>query len=296
MGSKAWACITAVTLPFALYAYIGILGRTQVLAFENVEYGPAVAERIYAYGPFLLAADRSSVGDPQDIETRVVEASEEWIRASDEGVLTDILPAALDDQSDSGVKSEIFASRDRLIRSLRKLARSAWAKGDSDRAIRLSTTALRLSEVAKFSDVYSVTRLSLTQRDIVIELHEKADSFTPEQLTQIEATLSSLQDPKVPTDRLVAHIELLHVRTSSQTTSDRALRGLLVSAKENPTMQTARELSNWAKARPFSEALAAISSQLSMMYKSQDQLAEAQSDLQTVLLTKSQDPVLALAD
>lgn len=296
MGSKAWACILAITFPFVLYAYIGIHGRTQFLGFERVEYGSVVAERIYAFGPYLLEADRTSVGAPAEFESRLIASSEHWIDASDRGVLTDILPASLDDQSDSGVKAEIWSCRDRLLRSLRKLASNAWDTGETDRAIRLTTTALRLSDVAKYSDVYSITRLTLVQRDLIIETRSHADQLSPNQVAQIEDVIRKMRDPKAPTNRLIAHIELLHVRESGVTQSDRSLRGVLVAAKSVSEADTARELTAWAKARPFSQELASISTQLALMYKSQGQLSDAQSDLSATLLAKSQQTVLAAAD
>lgn len=296
MGSKGWACVVGVTLPFALYAYIGILGRTQVLAFETPEYGPAVAERIYAYGPYLRAIDETKLGDPAKYEDRLLKVADRWVQAREQGKLTDIFPATMHDESDLGVRGEINRGRFMLIEALKRQASIHWKAGKSTRAVRATIAALHVAEVGKYADFPTATRTSLMQRQIMREAATHLHRLSDEERAYLARGIQDLPDGDGSMDRLIAHIELIHLRWSNSTKTDRTLRTVLVAARTESDDITARKLGDLAREKIYNDVLATLTTQASQMLKAASQWSEARREFLKALLTEGEDAVLPAAD
>jgi len=296
MGSKGWACLVGVTLPFVLYAYIGILGRTQVLVFETPEYGPAIADRIYAYGPYLRAIDETRLGDPAGYEDRLLDVADRWVQAREQGELTDIFPATIHDESDLGVRGEINRSRNMLVDALERQAEINWEAGKTDRAMRATIAALHVAEVGKYADFSTATRTSMMQRQIVREAANHLHRLTDEERAYLARGIQDLPHGDASMDRLIAHIELIHLRWSKSTKTDQSLRTVLVAARTESDEVTARNLGAFARERIYNEVLATLTTQASQMLKAASQWEEARTEFEHALLAEREDSVLPAAD
>lgn len=175
-----------VVAPIAALVVIAASGRAQS---ETSGIGPATLEGhrlISAYvGPMRdLVALR--IGRPGEASSdRIRQVADRWIALADQGVLRDLPPIEIIDSTREGVKAQIVSGRNSLVHELLDIARRAPTEQAASDYVR----AYRLAQVAKHSDLPSVTMTARTELAALEGLAAIGGKLSPEARARARAQI-----------------------------------------------------------------------------------------------------------
>ncbi|HVL40309.1 MAG TPA: hypothetical protein VM328_13040 [Fimbriimonadaceae bacterium] len=180
--------------PIWLMAALGLYERTYQDDYQFPALVPREHDRVTAYVDImrrskpLLALNLGSHHPEHD--PAIVELAREWIRQAEAGKLESLHPAFHGDTMREGVKSDILSSKCRLTSYLVSIGRRLHGKGRAEEAAGAFILALRMGEVAKYSDLTTVSASNLQQRAALEHLETLLPELDPQQLEPVRQALA----------------------------------------------------------------------------------------------------------
>jgi len=206
--------------PLVLLAALTVGTRTYVDEFEPVAYDAQLQASIAAYvGPIRSVARilSETQGAERVAAARIVAA--EWIERSRRRELRPLPPSDPEDSMREGVKAEILKSSEALASILFEAARDAAASGNFSLAAHDALHALEVSQVVKYSDLYSVGLVSLRQRQVLEFLYRLAEHLDATTAKVVLARLHSFANTERPLLTLVLRSKRNSARADSARSS-----------------------------------------------------------------------------
>lgn len=245
MGTKRVACFLGLILPFAFLAFVGIRGRLAESDYQVVEYGNLNAERLYAYGPYVKAAQMLALRPAGQVtDEQLTIQAQSWIDAYADGDLQDVLPARLSDIGETGPKQEILRARAVLARRIESRMIDAKRHEDYKAAAHWSVLMLRLGEVGKYSDFVHMGESGLYQISAMRVAEDIAPFLTESERTDLWDAVQDTKGNQEPLRRLWNHMELLGAHELRERDGD--WRPVIAQAKTRANKDVTTSISKWA--------------------------------------------------
>lgn len=245
MGTKRVACFLGLILPFAFLAYVGIRGRLAESDYQVVEYGNLNAERLYAYGPYIKAAQMLALRPASQVsDAQLTQLAQEWVDAYADGELEDVLPARLSDIGETGPKQEILRARAVIVRRIESRMIDATRREDYEAAAHWSVLMMRLGEVGKYSDFVHIGESGLYQISAMRVAEDIAPHLSESQRTDLWEAVQDSKGSQESLRRLWSHMELLGAHELRERDGD--WRPVIAQAKTRAHKDVTTSISKWA--------------------------------------------------
>lgn len=186
-----------VISPLVLIAGIAVHARTSTDPYEIPQYSADLQARVTAF--------RQPVRWVVELERRrdeitlgeVVEVADRWIEWHEQGRIGPLPSIRPGDTMREGAKLEIFQASERLMSELTRRAHAAEENETPALAAELLGKALRVTNVTKYSDLYSAGTIAMRQRAVLKQLEDLAPKLSEVEregmANQLEKALSGEQ-------------------------------------------------------------------------------------------------------
>lgn len=167
---KKAVCYFLASGPLLLIGIIAINSRLYYSTWEFTEYGPDTNARIAAYAQPVRAV-RSSLSPLSPVtEENVRAVADLWLQGYDQGKLRDIPPATTINNCATTVYQQILDSRMTVLEGLIRSADEKRAANKPHDAAMLYADALKVANIAKYSELTSVADSSVVQMESLKKL------------------------------------------------------------------------------------------------------------------------------
>lgn len=186
-----------VLSPLVLIAGIAVHARTATDPYEIPHYSAGLQARVTAFRqPVRWVAElERRRGEITLVE--VVEIADRWIEWHEQGRIGPLPSIRPGDTMREGAKLEIFQASERLMSELTRRARTAEEGDRPMLAAELLRKALQVSNVTKYSDLYSAGTIAMRQRTALNQLEGLAPKLSEDErvivASQLEEALSDEQ-------------------------------------------------------------------------------------------------------
>lgn len=222
-GSTAtWALMAAA--PALFLGLLAIVGRTQVNTWQFEEIGAREGAKLTAYTE--VVADARIAVRPKTEADRVEKMAVRWIEGRRAGTLQDVLPGALSDHGDVGIKGEIVRARQDVAMRLVQDAHHDIVAGNASRAARRLALSTSVSDTLKYSGYHAMTMSAVAQMTALRSLNTIIPQLTAQEKSEALKTLSEVRSPAAPAEEINDQLSRLQIRRDAQyETSFASLRG-----------------------------------------------------------------------
>jgi hypothetical protein len=199
--------------PLILILGVTVDARTRVDEYDPIAYGPILHKRILAYAEPVSEVRKMLFLDPGNVrDARARTVAGNWIRLANEKTLGP-LPAAFDrDSMHEGTKGEILLAAEMLCGSLIDAGNSEADCDQYDQAAKDFVLALRVAQILKFSDLYSVGVLSARQRHALRSIEKVIPMLSRRMRTNAAQNLKDLANQQQGLDSIARHAKRLYAR------------------------------------------------------------------------------------
>jgi len=161
--------------------FIGYRARTATTDFQFVSCTPGEEAAIASYAPYVRQVDQLLAENHQaPLSQAARKLAREWVQATQDGTLKQILPSTFTDLSIHGARHEIVAANDRIAEELNWGAVELTERGQYSLAAQDTMLAARVVQTTKFFDLYSVGISGSIERDSITRLDGVYRFLSPE--------------------------------------------------------------------------------------------------------------------